>query len=168
MAYLGVKHKLNAPYRPQANPTERSIMEIKNRIKKYFATHQQWDASIDVVAFAIRGSVNSDTGFTPNVMHIGRELHNPFAPHVELTPVGPHSHATELITQMQEVHRLAMLNIVKSKAVMAQRYNAKRQKHNFEVGVVVTKDNKKFSKASDNYSAGYSGSSAQRIDLYHY
>jgi transposase InsO family protein len=163
MQYLGIKHKLNAPYRPTGYPCERSIQEIKGRIKKYCATHRDWDAFVDVIAFAIRGAVNVDTGFTPNLLHIGRELHNQFAPHAELPFVDPHIHAATLITKMHEVYSRALDNIVKSKIALAKRYNAKRKVHSFEIGNVVTKENKKLSNAAESYAAGLAPVRAARI-----
>jgi len=100
--------------------------------------------------------VNEDTGFTPNLLHIGRELANPFAPNVDLPPMEPHSHATALITKMQEV--------LKSKNTLANRYNAKRKKHDFKVGVVVTKENNKLSCAAQGYSASLAP--ARSSDIY--
>jgi transposase InsO family protein len=163
LKYLGIKQKLIAPYRPQGNPCERSIKEIKKRLKRYCDNHKKWDEHLSIIAYTINSTVNSETGFTPNALFLGRELLNPLLPEEETEPISPTTHAYQLIQKLESAQIEAMEHIVKSKAKLAGRYNDKRQPHHFQIGHLVTKENNKLSSAIQGYAAGLAPERSENV-----
>jgi len=64
------------PYRPSSNgQVERMNREILTKLRIHIDGHQRvWDRYLPFVAMAMRATVNRSTGFTPNLMMLGREV----------------------------------------------------------------------------------------------
>ncbi|KAF4531537.1 hypothetical protein B566_EDAN018431 [Ephemera danica] len=74
---LGIKTRKTTTYRPAGNPTERTIRTIKQFIKSHVENHRDWAKYLPALSFAIRTSPNETTGYTPAMLHYGRELASP-------------------------------------------------------------------------------------------
>ena len=106
------------PYRPSANgQVEWYNRMLLSMIRSYRDKNlRSWDSNLQLLAGAIRATVNRSTGFTPNMMMLGREV---------LMPVGimlgtrepkgeskaPQEYIIELEASMTEAHRLARENL---------------------------------------------------------
>jgi hypothetical protein len=156
LGYLGVEQKFQAPYRPQSNLSERMIRECKTRIKAYAAEHKSWDKHLDAFAFCLRSTVNQSTGFTPNFLHLGRELKNPLIARDPKEPLAktPIQHAINTVKLMTQAYEMADKNILSSKQQMAKQYNKTRKAHNFQVGQLVLLDVHRLSDAGKKFTAG--------------
>lgn len=154
---LVIKQNFSAPWRPQGNPVERQIKEVKNRIKSYVEHHDEWDKHFDILCFAIRGTVNKATGYTPNVLHLGREMRDPFvrAPDRPVEDAMDFSQTTARhLNDLLATYRQAAENIIESKGNSARKYNQGRKNHVFTVGQLVLKDEHRLSDAVKKFAAG--------------
>ncbi|KAM9985687.1 hypothetical protein ACTFIZ_012341 [Dictyostelium cf. discoideum] len=72
MEIAGVKLKMTAPSRPQADgQTERMNRNIVNLLSKMTSSRLNWDIEIKSIEFAINNTVNSSTGQTPFSVLLG-------------------------------------------------------------------------------------------------
>ena len=76
---LGIHKSRTTSWRPSANgQVERHNRTLKNAIRCYVSKYQlDWDVNLPLIASAIRASVNSSTGYTPNRLMLGREVSIP-------------------------------------------------------------------------------------------
>jgi hypothetical protein len=67
------------PYRPSSNgQVERMNREILFQIRAYLETKQcDWDLHLPFIGMAMRARVNESTGFSPNMLMLGREVDLP-------------------------------------------------------------------------------------------
>ncbi|GFX67871.1 retrovirus-related Pol polyprotein from transposon 297 [Trichonephila clavipes] len=73
---LGIRHVKTVVYRPQANKTERVLVQmIANYVNDQ---HDTWDQFLREFAYAIRTAVNEMTGKTHAELFLGRKLITPF------------------------------------------------------------------------------------------
>jgi RNase H-like domain found in reverse transcriptase/Reverse transcriptase (RNA-dependent DNA polymerase)/Integrase zinc binding domain/Retroviral aspartyl protease len=165
LGYMGVQQKFLVPYRPQSNISERMIKECKMRIKAYAAEHKSWDKHLDAFAFCLRSTVNKSTGFTPNALHLGRELKNPLIARDSKPPTAetPVQHAVQTIKFMTQAYQMADTNIAKSKLEMELQYNRKRRAHNFQIGQLVLLEVHKLSDAGKKFTAGLAPKRSEEI-----
>jgi hypothetical protein len=126
---------------------------VKKGIRKYCKTHKNWDRNLQIITSTIRNVVNSSTGFTPNMLHLGRELHNPFTPTEKTTPITPAEHAYQMIKNMQKTYNEAYNTMSKTRLTRKNRYNESRQDHTFHVGQLVLKLNHQLSSTIDGIAA---------------
>ena len=68
-----------SPYRPSANgQVERFNRTLMDAVRCFIDGKQKnWDLHIAQIAGALRSSVNRSTGYTPNMMMLGREINQP-------------------------------------------------------------------------------------------
>ncbi len=76
---LSMKGTFTVPYRPQSNGLcERMNQMIENIIKSTVRDERNtWDKSPDLVMMAYRTTLQTMTGFTPNMLVIGKETNMP-------------------------------------------------------------------------------------------
>ncbi len=76
---LSMKGTFTTPYRPQSNGLcERMNPTIKNIIKCTVRDKRNtWDKSLDLVIMAYRATPQTSTGFSPNMLVIGKETNMP-------------------------------------------------------------------------------------------
>ena len=66
-------------YRPSANgQVERYNQLVLNFLRCFLGQQQrQWDTYLPSLGMSVRSMVNQNTGFTPNFLQLGREIHMP-------------------------------------------------------------------------------------------
>ena len=98
------------PYRPSSNgQVERYNQMILSYVRCQLAgDDQQWDEHLPALGLSLRSTVNRNTGFTPNMLQLGREVNLPMD---ILFGVGrpparpPFSYVEELEERMKEIFR---------------------------------------------------------------
>jgi len=75
---LGVDKLRTTPYKPSTNQVERLHRSINSVLGKTVADHQRdWDFRLSFAMAAYRASRNESTGYTPNMLTLGREVRMP-------------------------------------------------------------------------------------------
>ena len=92
-------------------------------------THAQWDIYIPQLAGAMRSAINRSTGFTPNMLMLGREVNQPidllFPTPTSASDTTPDmsGYVAELVTQSQLAHETARANLKTTQATMKRNYD---------------------------------------------
>lgn len=67
--------KYNVKYNPRSNPTERTNQVIGHTLRSYVGDNQaKWDQKIPEIQHALRSSVSSVTGFSPDFLVFGADV----------------------------------------------------------------------------------------------
>jgi transposase InsO family protein len=131
------------PYRPSSNgQVERYNQQIASFIRCFLGDKANtWDQHLELLGMSLRATVSRVTGFTPNMMVLGREVTLPmdvlfgnFA-----TPTSPPSHVQSLLIRMTDTFSAAREKMravqIRGKQDHAQRAAIKAQK--FQTGDLV-------------------------------
>ncbi len=144
LLHVGKTH--TTPYRPQSNAQcERVNRSVLQLIRCYVGEESRnWDKQLQLVAGALRSTVNRRTGFTPNMMMLGREVVMPAdlvfgglpskSVEGELDP-----YVTQLGETLKKVHELARSNLQAAQHIQKKTYDRKACEHTYEVGDLVYK-----------------------------
>ncbi|XP_056022167.1 uncharacterized protein LOC130055032 [Ostrea edulis] len=125
-------------FRPSANgQVERFNRTLMDAVRCFASrTPTDWDECLPQLASAIRSSVNRATGYTPNMLMLGREVNTP----VDLIFPGPQQEDTDydryvsdVITQIQETHKLAREKLKTNQAIAKRDYDLKVFTHSYEI-----------------------------------
>ena len=65
-------------YRPAGNPCEASVKKAKCLLSMYSGDHRSWPDFLVQMEWALNQKVSQLTGFSPNMLHFGRELPGTF------------------------------------------------------------------------------------------
>jgi transposase InsO family protein len=100
------------PYRPSANgQVERMNREILTKLRIFIDGKQAlWDRYLPYVGMAMRATTNRSTGFTPNMMMLGREVTLPvdlLAQFPKESNAEPAPYVQQLQEQLRDVHECA-------------------------------------------------------------
>ena len=130
------------PYRPSANgQVERMNREILAKLRIHIEGKQHlWDQYLPYIGMAMRASVNKSTGFSPNMMMLGREIALPvdlLAGAASADPPDPADYVADLRNILQEVHTRARERIDTSLEYRKQVYDKKVIQETYEVGDLV-------------------------------
>ena len=105
-----------------------------------------WDKDLEILTGAIRSLPNRQTGFTPNMMMFGREVSQPvelmFGSTVHEGTSDP-EYLCDLRHRLKKVHALARDKIKESQKCQKKYYDASHLQHEYDVGDIVLKLNKK-------------------------
>ena len=139
---LEIAKKRTTPYHPSANgQVERYNQTIIQMVRCAGMEHQnEWDVKLPLLMSAIRSTVNSTTGFTPNKLMLGREVCTPLQlmlPLGQRRNVNVLQYVQELQRGMEEAHRSARKSL-KQGQVRQQAYrDIRANSQEYEVGDVV-------------------------------
>ncbi len=131
------------PYRPSANgQVERKNRDILDKIRCNLERQRDWDLDLPIIGMSIRAAENRSTGFTPNMMMLGREV---MLPSEVVTGVGmvnleekePAEHVKELRDRLHRVHSLARKNLGLSLEYQKRKHDGKLFEKSFEKGDLV-------------------------------
>lgn len=150
LAKFGVKALLNARRHSQANPTERTNLTINNMLRAYVTDkHNEWDANIAELGFALRTARSDVTNYTPAYLNYGRELKIHASEYQNVAPDTTNDHVSELIHLFTEVKD----RLQKAHQDSAVRYNLRRRTNEYNIGDRVLKRKYALSNATQGYAA---------------
>jgi hypothetical protein len=145
---LEVVKTRTTPYRPAANgQVERANRTILHSIRCYLGKKKRcWDEYLPFVAMAMRATVNRNTGFTPNMMVLGRELTLPVdivmgVRQANAVGTDPSVHVTNLVDRLSETHALARETIQGAQRYQKSTYDVRAKQTSFDRGDLVYKLN---------------------------
>ena len=145
---LGINKTRTTSFRPSANgQVERLNYSIAQIIRCFVGEKPEvWDEYVGLAASAIRATVNRSTGFTPNMLMLGREVRCPIDLMLKLGEGGePGRGENKFIKEVQETWRTAHI-LAREELCMAQRrqkdyYDLRKRVVRFKVGDVVLRKN---------------------------
>ena len=130
---LEIQKARTTPYRPSANgQEERFNRTLMDAVRCFLRKAQnKWDQHVQHIAGTSRGSVNRSTGFTPNMLMLGREVNTPAQ---LMFPNGMEKHedygeyVSGLMKTMENAHECARSTLKTS---------LKRMKRNYDLHVLL-------------------------------
>ena len=136
------------PYRPSANgQVERYNQLVLNFLRCFLGKHQQdWDKFLPVLGMSIRSMVNRNTGFTPNLLQLGREINLPADVMLGLpvnreTSDTPADYAKQLIDRLSETYGEVRRNLKGAQKRQKTYYDRRVYPKKFNVGDLVYRRN---------------------------
>lgn len=132
------------PFRASANgQVERFNRTLMDAVRCFVSkTPGDWDESIPQIASALRSCVNCSTGFTPNMLMLGREITQPVDLVYPLT-LERHSdkdldqYLAELIRNICIAHETARDTLKTTQSIMKRNYDLKILEKAYRVGDIV-------------------------------
>ena len=130
---LEIHKARTTPYRPSANgQVERFNRTLMDAVRCFLGKAQnKWDQHVQQIAGAIRASVNRSTGFTPNMLMLGREVNTPaqlMFPNVKEKHEHYGEYVSGLMKTMENPHECARSTLKTS---------LKRMKRNYDLRVLL-------------------------------
>lgn len=132
------------PYRPSSNgQVERKNREILNKIRCYLGTQQKhWDNELCIIGMALRATVNRTTGFTPNMMMLGREVTLPSELTTGISLINqsqlePAEHVKKLRDTLHAVHNFARDKLKGNLHYQKHSHDKKLLERRYQVGDLV-------------------------------
>ena len=140
---LSIHKARTTAFRPSANgQVERYNRTLMNAVRCFCSrSPRSWDEYLPQLSSALRSSINRSTGFTPNMLMLGREINMP----VDLRFPGPdaedsedhESYVNDLVSHIQEAHEIAREKLKSGQAIMKRDYDLKVHEHTYSVGDAV-------------------------------
>jgi len=125
---LRIAKSRTTAYRPSSNGQveryNRTILQMLRCLREEGIT--QWDDNLQIVACAMRSAVNRQTGMTPNVMMLGREVTLPLSLMLGLNtgmPDAPITYVQKLERCLRIAHEVARKTLKSSQKRQQDRYN---------------------------------------------
>ena len=134
------------PYRPSSNgQVERYNQLVLNFIRCFLGGKpKQWDQFLPELGMSIRSMVNRNTGFTPNMLQLGREINMP-ADVLLGTPRKEEdcsaTYVQQLLERMGEVHAEVRQNLRGAQVRQKNYYDVRTRTQKFDVGDLVYRRN---------------------------
>ena len=132
------------PYRPSSNgQVERMNREILNKLRVHIDGRQAvWDLYLPFVGMAMRATVNRSTGFTPNMMMLGREVNLPMdflatVPNEEEAFLDEAEYVQQLRLSLQEIRNCAREKLGDTLHSRKRTYDRKLHVDTYDVGDLV-------------------------------
>ena len=134
-----IRKSRTTSYRPSANGQVERANKVLGKALRCLVGKKQndWDKYVPLIAAVMRASVNRMTGFSPNMMMLGREVRLPTGLWLPAGPQetkSPVEHVEQLQTRMQEVHEMARNNLKCNLKVTKRRYDVKARVNKYEAG----------------------------------
>ena len=139
---LEIHKARTTPYRPSSNgQVERYNRTLMDAIRCFIGKSQnQWDLHLQQIAGALRASVNRMTGFSANMLMLGREVNTPahlMFPQQRGEYVGSNDYVTKLVAQLQSSHETARAKLQTTTRNMKLDYDLRLLERSYEVGDAV-------------------------------
>ncbi len=141
---LQITKTRTTPYRPCANGQVERYNRLILQMVRCFVQghHRDWDEHLPILAGAIRAMENRQTGFTPNMMMLGREVNQPIDLLVGTAgTMQERSEPAEYVKKLQQVmtkaHQLARKSIQTAQLRQKRDYDLKLNQNAFSVGDMV-------------------------------
>ena len=141
---LQITKTRTTPYRPCSNgQVERYNRTLLQLIRCFLRNNQNtWDEYLQQLAGAIRSTVNRNTGFTPNMMMLGREVMGPvdlLFGNCDDKLDSSAEYVIKLKDILGQVHTLAREHLESSQLTQKRDYDLKLKVNTYEVGDFVYK-----------------------------
>ena len=143
---LEIAKTRTTPYRPCSNgQVECYNRVILQTIRCYLqGKEKSWDRYLPLITMALRATEHSATGFTPNMMMLGREVNLPLelvagATTMNSETPSPSAYVSDLVDRMSDVHNLARDHIRQAQSRQKKTYDAKLCQSPFARGDLVYK-----------------------------
>ncbi|XP_064479232.1 uncharacterized protein LOC135392452 [Ornithodoros turicata] len=143
MKQWGVLDRHAVPYRPAGQVVERHNAVVKQSIMVYCHNHRDWDKHLQEIAFAMRTSESTVTGYTPAFRCYERELRTSWTPspgHRTGERVSAPEYGAELSQALQSALDFARSHQGQMRLLQEEQYNRSRQPIEFAVGDRVLRD----------------------------
>ena len=158
---LQITKTRTTPYRPCSNGIiERFNKTLGSMIKSFVRDNpDEWDKYIDLLMAAYRSTVHPSTGFTPNRMMLGREVHIPI--HLiypipnDSRDLAPHEYIKELKHKLELMYDLARENLGSSAVRQKIQYDTRVARNEYKMGMMVFKLKPSFHKLEPAWSGPY-------------
>ena len=140
---LQITKTRSTPYRPCSNGQvecyNRTLLQL---IRCFLSGNQKsWDEHLQQLAGAIRSTVNRSTGFTPNMMMLGREVLLPVDLMLGVDKEQLNTNSAEYVERLrktlQKVHTLARETLLSTQMRQKRDYDLKLKIHSYEIGDLV-------------------------------
>ena len=132
------------PYHPASNgQVERFNRTLLHMIRCYVDQRQKnWDEHLPLLTAAYRSAQHSSTGFTPNMLMLGREVHQPQdiwlgvaeRKHGEKEPP---EYVHDLQKSLGEVHEMARQHLHAAQQRQKRTHDLRAQQHSYNVGDLI-------------------------------
>ncbi len=140
---LEIRKTRTSPRNPKCNgQAERFNKTMIRMIRAYLKGEQRnWDLNLGCLAAAYRATPNDSTGFTPNLVMLGREVRLPYEVTVgggidtidsEIKSYG--DYVSKIKERLETAHDIVRKNLKKSVERRKDYYDSKQKSHNYEVG----------------------------------
>ena len=125
---LHIHKARTTPYRPSSNgQVERFNRTLMDAVRCFLGKQQdKWDTNVQQIAMAIRSAVNRSTGFTPNMLMLGREVNTPaqlMFPGVKVHNEDYGEYVNALVNDLQTAHNVARSTLNTSLKRMKKSYD---------------------------------------------
>jgi transposase InsO family protein len=139
---LHIHKTRTTPYRPSANgQVERFNRTLMDAVRCFLNKAQnKWDQYIQQIAGAIRAAVNRSTGYTPNMLMLGREVNVPaqlMFPNVHEKQENYDQYVVGLLENMRKAHNVARETLKTSLKRMKRDYDLRVLLRPYSEGDVV-------------------------------
>ena len=141
---LGISKKRTTAFRPCANGQvermNRNLLQmIRCHLIETFASQNQWDERLQLHMGALRCTENRSTGFTPNMLMLGREVRQPLElmTGVEFESESCHEFVRKTEERMREIHQLTRETLKEQQRRQKQDYEFRVFEARYEVGDAV-------------------------------
>lgn len=141
---LEIVKSRTTPYRPSSNgQVERYNSLILQMIRCHLKGNQRdWDLNLQQLAGAIRSTENRQTGYTPNMMMLGREVIQPVdlltgTCKLNFKVTEPSPYITDLKNTLEEVHTLARDKLQGAQFRQKKAYDIKLYQKTYNIGDIV-------------------------------
>ena len=140
---LGIHKARTTAFRPSGNgQVERFNRTLMDAVRCFSSrSPTNWDEFLPQLAGSLRSAVNRSTGFTPNMLMLGREVSMP----VDLVFPGPEpideldyeNYITGLVKHIQSAHEIAREKLKVSQSLAKRDYDLKAFTRSYSIGEAV-------------------------------
>ena len=143
---LQIAKTRTTPYHPSSNgQVERYNRTLLQTIRCYIQNKQHdWDVHLQQIVAAIRASKSVQTGFTPNLMILGREVFQPLdlilgTPKLSCEKREVSQYIKELMETLKIAHDIARENLKTTQERQKRTYDLYNNHKSYNIGNVVYK-----------------------------
>ena len=140
---MGIHKTRTTAFRPSSNgQVERFNRTLVDALRCFVSrTPAEWDEFLPQIAWALRSVVNRSTGFTPNMLMLGREVVQPldviFPSKLFMEPTDPETYVAKLVENTKIASEIARGNLKANQEVMKKNYDLKVNVSKYKVGDAV-------------------------------